>query len=223
VTMTSKEIAEARRLFGPAPILTSEEPEQFEDFFVQIANDLKPQSFMELLLIWNVTLASWNLNRYMVHATIAIERRYEDGVRQELLRARLQQARKKEQITAEIRSSRPTDIAALAELEETISSAIGDLEELHERKTRERDHNAAFEKSMALQEQLHRLITSETRRRDGGLAQLELFRAGLGAQAKHAVAQILEGEFQEVLPATASLVPVEQQARNDAQLAEGQP
>ena len=112
MTMTTEEIARARRLFGPAPILSSEEPEQFEDFFVRLASDLKPQDFIEVLLIWHFTLASWNLNRYILHAAVAIERHHEEGVRQELLRTRLQHEQTKKNITAEIRSSRPTDIAA---------------------------------------------------------------------------------------------------------------
>ena len=199
MTMTTEEIARARRLFGPAPILSSEEPEQFEDFFLQLANDLKPQGFIEVLLIWHFTLASWNLNRYTLHAAVAIERRHEEGVRQDLLRARLQHEQTKENIRAEIRSSRPTDIAALAELEETVDSVVDDTDEICTRKTTERGFNIAFEGSMAFQEQLDRLINSATRRRDGTLTLLELYRAGLGKRAKEAADQILEGEFNEII------------------------
>ena len=46
--LTKEEIADARRLFGPAPILTSEEPERFEEFFTQLAGSLRPQDFTEL-------------------------------------------------------------------------------------------------------------------------------------------------------------------------------
>ena len=98
MTMTREEIARARRLLGPAPILSSEEPEQFEDFFVRLASDLKPQDFIEVLLIWHFTLASWNLNRYILHAAVAIERHHEEGVRQELLRTRLQHEQTKKNI-----------------------------------------------------------------------------------------------------------------------------
>jgi hypothetical protein len=200
MTLSMEEIANARRVFGPAPILTSEEPERFEDFFVQLAIALKPRDFMEVLLIWHFTLASWNVNRYTLHAAVAIERHHEEGVRPEMERARLIHAQGKQEIRAEIRSCRPSDIAALEELNEISESSITDLEEIHERKKRELDHNNAFERSMAFQEQLDRLSGNASRRRDDTLTQLELYRAGLGAQARETAAQILEGEFKEVMP-----------------------
>ena len=208
MTLSVEEIERARRLFGPAPILTSEEPQRFEDFFVQLASALKPRDFMEMLLIWHFTLASWNLNRYMLHAAVAIQRHHEEGVRLELLRARLIHEQRKQRITAEIRSSRPKDIAAIEELDETVESSITDLETIHDRKKRELDHNIAFERSMAFQEQLNRLGGNEARRRDDTLTQLELYRAGLGAQAREAAAEILEGEFKEVTPMEHGRTPV---------------
>jgi hypothetical protein len=198
LTLTKEEIARARWLFGPAPILSSEEPERFEQSFTQLATALMLRDFIELLLLWHFACESWNLNRYTRHAAVAIERRHQEGLPQELQRARLQHAQKKEKIRAEIRSCRPADIAALAELEETIRSTADDMEEIHKRKASERDHNIAFEKSMAFQQQLDQLINSATRRRDDALAQLELYRAGLGARAKETADQILDGEYREV-------------------------
>jgi len=215
--MTKEEIARARWLFGPAPILTSEEPHRFEQFFTQLATCLQPRDFIEAQLIWYVTCESWDLNRHPRHAALAIERRYQDGVRQELQRARLQHAQKKEESREEIRSCRPADIAALAELEQTMDCTADDMEEIHERKKRERDHNIAFERSMAFQEQLDGLINSATRRRDDALTLLETYRAGLGAQAKAAAEQILEGEFKQVSASAPALVPPEREAKNDAE------
>ena len=100
-------------------------------------------------------------------------------MRLELLRARLIHEQRKQRMTAEIRSSRPKDIAAIEELDETVESSITDLETIHDRKKRELDHNIAFERSMAFQEQLNRLGGNEARRRDDTLTQLELYRAGL--------------------------------------------
>jgi len=214
--MTKEEVARARWLFGPAPILTSEEPHRFEQFFIELATCLQPRDFIETQLMWHVTCESWNLNRFTRHAAVAIERRYQDGVRQELQRARLQHAQKKEASRQEIRSHRPADIAALAELERTMDSTADDMKEICKRKASERDHNIAFERSMAFQEQLDRLINSATRRRDDALKLLETYRAGLGAQAKAAAEQILEGEFKEV-PSAPALVPPEQEASDDAE------
>jgi hypothetical protein len=218
VYSSKEQIVQARPLFGAAPILTSEEADHFEEFFLQLAISLKPRDFIELLLIWHFTCESWSLNRLTRHAAIAIERRHQEGVRLKLQRARLQHAQKKGEVTAEIRSWSPPDIAALAELEETIDSTLDDMDDIYKRKASERDHNVAFERSMALQEQLDKLRTSATRRRDDAFSQLELYRAGLGRQAKENAEQILDGEYQEVMPVRTlapALVPPGLEAAND--------
>jgi hypothetical protein len=218
--MTKEEIARTRWLFGPAPILTSEEPERFDEFFTQLANALKPRDVMEVTLIFQFTVESWRINRASRHAAVAVERRYEEGARLKLQRARLAHAQKKGETTAEIRSCTPSDIAELAALEETIDSTLDDMDEIYKRKARERDHNIAFERSMAFQEQLDKLITSATRRRDDVFKLLEIYRAGLGAQAKDAAEQILDGDYQEVMPVCTqapALVPPDKQAADSAE------
>jgi hypothetical protein len=222
MTMTTKEIARARRFFGPAPILSSEEPELFEEFFLQLANDLKPQGVVELLLIWHLAQESWNLNRYARHSAVAVERRRVEDVLLEMQYAPLQHAQKKAQILAEIRRRLPTDVAALAE---TMDSLPDDMREIYERKKTERDHNLALARTMVFQERLDKLINSATRRRDGALAQLELYRTGLGAQAKATADQILEGEFNEVIPVSqaAKLISPGQHVSDGAELAKGRP
>lgn len=93
------------------------------------------------------------------------------------------------------------------------------MNEIYKRKASELDHNIAFERSMAFQEQLDRLRTSAARRRDDALSQLELYRVSLGAQAKEAAEQILEGEYQQVIAINAeapALAPPDVEAVSDA-------
>lgn len=46
-SMSKEQIAQARALFGSAPILSSEQPELYESFFDQLTLCLQPQDFVE--------------------------------------------------------------------------------------------------------------------------------------------------------------------------------
>ena len=214
-SMSKEQIAQARALFGPAPILSSEQPELYESFFDQLTLCLQPQDFVEVMLIWHYAVDAWRVSRAIRHGTVAIERRYQEGVRQKLQRARLQQAQIKEQTTAQFRNQSPSDIAALAGLEREVLSTSDDIEELFKRKATEIDHNIAFERSMIFQEQLEKLVAGASRRRDDALQQLEIYRMGLGVQAREIASQLLDAEVQESAPAMIegpSLVPAEEGA-----------
>jgi hypothetical protein len=198
--LSKDQVRETRVLFGPAPILPSEAPELFEIFFEQLTNRLQPRDIMEVLLIWHFAVDTWRVNQAIRHGTVAIERRYEEGVRQKLLRARPEHEAKRQETGDHIRSHTPGDIAAIAALQVEALSVAADTAEICKRKDAERDLNIAFERSMIFQEQLERLIASATRRRDDALLQLELYRNGLGAQAQEASSQLIEGEVHDTDP-----------------------
>ena len=202
VTMCKGDIEQARELFGAAPVLTSEEPERFERFFVQLATSIKPGDFTELLLIWHFACESWSLSRHARHAAIAIERSYKAHLFFHEQRAKLAEKRRLAGPGSTFANSVPSDIAALANLEARFLSTDEEVKEILERTASERDHNFGLQKSIVLQEQLDKLLNSATRRRDDALSQLELYRIGLGAQAKEVAGQILDGEFEEAAPAT---------------------
>jgi hypothetical protein len=218
--MSTEDIEQARELFGAAPILTSEEPERFEKFFLHLATSIQPRDFTELLLIWHFTCESWSLSRYTRHAAVAVDRRYQESLLHQAQRAKLQETRRLSQNRNTFANAVPADIAGLATLEENVLSVYEDVDEILKRKTSELDDNRALQGSIVFQEQLDRLIISATRRRDDTLTQLETYRAGLGAQASAAAEQILDGEFQEVAPVSTLapiLAPPDQEPNDDAE------
>jgi hypothetical protein len=220
--MTKEEIARARWCFGPAPILSSERPEQFEEFFTLLANSLKPKDFTELLLIWHFTVESWQVNRTVRHAAVAIERRREEIRQNEEQRTRLEQARRQSQNRNSCANCTPSDIAKVASLEEKVLATPEDVDDILNRAAAELNHNRAFEGSIAFQERLDTLITSAARRRDDALKLLDIYRAGLGAQAKEIAAEILDGECREVIldnTQAPGLVPPHRKATHDPQSA----
>lgn len=202
VHLSKEQIAQWRLLLGRAPVLSSEAPELFEVFYDQLVTCLRPRDVIEIILIWHYGVEAWRINRAIRHSTVAIERRYEDGVRERLRGARLQHAHKQNELRTQLRNQTPADIAALSEFEERVLSTSEDVDEILIRKATELDHNRAFERSMVFQEQLDKLIASASRRRDDALQQLELYRIGLGVQAHEAADRLLEAEAQTVLVAT---------------------
>jgi len=218
LSLAQQEIEQLRELFGPPPALASEEPERFEKLFIRLATSIKPQDFMELLLIWHFTCESWNLNRYARHATFSIERRRQEQLYFEAQRAKLQETRRLPRSGTTFANAVAADIAALANLEEKVLAVDEEVGEILDRKASERDHNLALQRSIVFQDQLDKLMNSATRRRNDALNQLEIYRTGLGAHAKELAEQILDGEFEEAIPikrnAPALLPPDEVTARD---------
>jgi hypothetical protein len=218
VTISKAGIEQARELFGPAPILTSEEPERFENFFLQLASSIGPQDFTELLLIWQFACESWNVSRYTRHATVAIERRHREHLLFMVQRAKAEERRKQlREGGRTFANSEPKDIAALADLEEKFLSADDEVGEILECAASERNHNLALQRSVCFQDQLDKLINSATRRRDDALQQLELYRTGVGAQAKQLSQKIFEGEYAKSVPlrSNAPALPLSAEVETD--------
>src|SRR6185312_12639290 len=154
MSMSKDEIDRARELFGPAPTLTSEDPQRLERLFLQLAASIKPQDFVELLLIWHFTCETWNLNRYTRHAAVAIERRHQEQLLFEARRAKFDEARRLSGPRNTFANAVPADIAALANLEEKVLSVDEEIGEILDRKGSERDHNLALQRSIVFQDQL---------------------------------------------------------------------
>lgn len=52
---------------GPAPVLSSEEPERFEALFEQLVTCLRLREFVKVMLIWHFAVEAWRLNRAIRH------------------------------------------------------------------------------------------------------------------------------------------------------------
>src|SRR5262249_48297950 len=52
-----------RRLLGPAPMLSTEDPNQFEDLLKCFAQDFQPKTALEWFRVWHLSVANWKINR----------------------------------------------------------------------------------------------------------------------------------------------------------------
>jgi hypothetical protein len=72
--MSEAELLRFRTLMGEPPVLSSEDRPHFEELFRLTAAAFKPRNMIDVMNVWYSVCASWFINRYHRHATVAIER-----------------------------------------------------------------------------------------------------------------------------------------------------
>ena len=191
---------QVKDLFGPAPVLSTEQLEQFDELFRRMVACLKPRDTVELILIRHFVYAVWEIERFSRYGTVAIERWHRETLQLRAQQEKLRKARKEDLAwkNAERNSAKPADIAQLVALEDSFLEVLTDTDEIMERRASEFEHNRAFGQGIAFQERLDKLIASRVARRNDTLRQLELYRAGLGQLAQNAASEILDAEFDEI-------------------------
>ena len=190
----------SKALFGPPPVLSTEEPKQFDGLFDQVIACLKPRDTVELILIRHFVYALWEIERLTRYGTVSIERWSRETLQLRAQQEKLQKARKEDLAwkNAEKNFTKPADIARLVALEDSFSEVLTDTDEIMERRATEFEHNRAFGQGILFQERLDKLIASRMARRNDALQQLELYRTGLGQLAQKVASEILDAEFEEI-------------------------
>ena len=69
---------QVKGLFGPPPVLSTEQPEQFEELFRRMVACLKPRDTVEVIFIRHFVYALWEIERLTRYGTVAIERWYRE-------------------------------------------------------------------------------------------------------------------------------------------------
>ena len=199
VSKTKAELLSSVALFGKPPVLSSEDEKQFSELFHHVADCVKPQNMVEIIFLWHLVCATWLINRYMRHETLAIERFANQNREFCAQRAKFREQRESTQVSREIEklTESPADVAQLVQLERTHGDMVVDTDTIFAAADLERDHNKALQQSIVLHEQLNALIVAQTRIRNEALRQLELFRNGLGSLAKETAESILGRQADE--------------------------
>lgn len=79
--LSKQQLMEFGVLFGPPPVLTTEETQHYEEVWRSLIESLKPRDFLELLLIKQVQTETWKILRYTRHQSVGIERRFRQSLR----------------------------------------------------------------------------------------------------------------------------------------------
>ena len=123
-------LTEMKALFAAPPVLATEFADQFEKVFDQVAASLNVQDMVELILVRDFAIPSWELDRYTRHRTVAFDRKFKDTLEAQVQQLKTQRARREAYSArlAEHLVERPPEVAHLLELE---SKALEFVREHH--------------------------------------------------------------------------------------------
>jgi len=201
------DFVELRGLFGPPPVLSSEDLKAYDAMLARILKSLKPSDFIEQMLGKDLTDATWEMKRYSRHKALVIERQYREQQELEEAEEAEETAEQVEESAAVAQSEQVEDVKSagapttqfdrMLELAAVVDSVIPDCDEIILGPVDELKYAAALENSVNYYERLDRLHNVAMARRDDVLRQLDFYRQGLGRHLRQVTNDIIEGEFLE--------------------------
>jgi hypothetical protein len=202
-TMMTKQpklgLGEMKALLPPAPVLANESQEQFEKFFDQVLTTLQIHDMVEMILVRDFVLPSWEIARYTRHRVVALDRKFKGELQQQVSHLRDNQTRRAAlaQRLVVYLGLRPREVSQLIELGGQVLADV-EIAEILKHAPSELPYNRALQGNIDFHKDLEFLITSMTKRRDQALEMLDRYRQGLGRRAKEAVADVLDAEYNVV-------------------------
>jgi hypothetical protein len=198
--------AKYTKLFGSAPVLSSEHSSEYEALLMHLDKCLQPRDFIEHMYLKDLADLTWEVKRYLSHKPLVIEREY--LLHQEMEAKRRQKARRLQRDIAENMKAQKAKQAEQAsgatsqcerafELEAVVEEAVADVDEILLEPADEIDHAKALQSGIDYYERLDHLETVARARRDNVFRQIEFYRQGLGSLARRASDEIIDAEFSE--------------------------
>jgi hypothetical protein len=193
-------LSDMKALLPPVPVLATESQEQFEKIFDQVVTALRVEDMVELILVRDFVLPSWEIARYTRHRAVAFDRKFKNIVVEQFSHLRDQKERREARAKrlAEYIGQRPADVSHLEKLDDTVMESREDINQILKRTPGELTYNRALENSIGFHKDLELLIASMTKRRDQALEMLNHYRRGLGRRAEQATKEILDAEYNVV-------------------------
>jgi hypothetical protein len=180
-------------LFGPPPVLSSENIKAYVEMLTQLMECFGPIDFMEQMLIRQYADCTWEMLRYSRHRTLAIERKFRQHLEFQAKRANAL-AQKVGQ-TPGLPAQRPSNkFARMFELEEIVENVVVDVDKLLARSPDEIDHARALEAAIAYYARLDDLLSATIARRNDVLEQFERYRHGTSRRPRVTSDRTIEGE-----------------------------
>src|SRR5215831_10135050 len=105
------DFVELRGLFGPPPVLSSEDLRAYDAMFACILKSLKPSDFIEQMLGKDLTDATWEMKRYSRHKALVIERQHRE-------QQELEEAEEAEETAEQVEESAAVDSAQSEQVED---------------------------------------------------------------------------------------------------------
>ena len=199
VPMAEAEVRRYMAMFGPPPVLSTEDPKAFEELFLNLVRCHKPRDFLMLLLVWEFASDTWAGRRCTLHGPITIDRalraQKESAVTAEgQMKAQYEKALRDK---AQKLSQYPQDAAELAALQEMVDKRAERIEAILDREPNDFDINIVFRRNVEFLHDLDQMHNSADRRRYDKYVLLEKHSAMLDRSAQQ-TDKVVDAEFQEV-------------------------
>ncbi len=134
-------------LFGPPPVLSTENQQAYDQIRAGYVAYYKPTNSLQMKLVREVVDTEWEMSRFSRHRTVVIERRFRTQLENYASQLRSNNAGRKQE--AERLSEYPSAVEKLARLQAVISRTESDIEEILKREPAETDHNRGLEQAAA--------------------------------------------------------------------------
>ena len=194
--------AELNSLLGPTPVWSTEKVEDYYKMLNKFMAALGVRDFVEMMLIRDVTVATWEIIRYTRQKTLAVDRKFrqrlevqaqkakEVNERREMLRGKLADKGDKAQT--------PTEHAE--NLVNFVEQTPEDINAILRQTPDDLDHARALEEAFEHHDRLNRAMEDAIEQRNGALELLERYREGLGSMARSVSNQVIEADYSETTP-----------------------
>jgi predicted ATP-dependent protease len=220
--LTNAQLSDLSALLGEPPVLSSENAENYQLMWKNLIECFRPADLMELLLVQQIQTETWKILRLHRHQALAVQRRYRESS-QFLAERREVLSAKKQAFAEELarKTGQPvTEYSMLIELDNTIMSAVADVDKIVAQKPTEIEHNRAMEDGLSFQERIDRLLTSAHKRRNDAVHLLDMYRHGLGQHWREISDKVIDAEASEVSALPEKTTAAEQVGQTSAQLAQ---
>jgi len=169
--LTQDQVTELWTLFGPPPILSTEDKEAYDSLRKGCVAYYRPTNTLHLTLIRELVDTEWEIFRLVRHRTRGIERRFRTRIDDWVSRLKSINAQREQ----EIKKLYPSQTQRLSELETAVSNTEAKIEEIQKRQPDELDHNRALDEAAKFLEVLDKWLNTATARRNSVLKLLEYY------------------------------------------------
>jgi hypothetical protein len=197
---TAATLAKLKHLFGPPPVLSTENLEAYDEILLRLIERFAPRDIIEEDHVKRVADAIWESNRYTRHLTQAIDRKFRRLLEFQVQRNKLMAGRQEAlaRKLAEKAQTPPSELERMHELQDVTEGVVSDVDKILERTPQELDHARALEAAIEYTERLDKLRKGAMSMRRDGLDELERYREGIGHRLHTRSGQIIDGECSDV-------------------------
>lgn len=194
-------VSEMMSILGPSVVLRSENQEHYDQIVRHYQESFQPRDIIEWTLLKRLVDATWIVIRCSHHQAVTIERNIDHDLNLRLDHWKTKKAQWQAQADS-VRKKGSTNTASGAEalraLERNVSAAQATIDEVIQESATEGRYNQVIERTIVVQQQLDRLITTSTKRFNDALKLFDDYRQGLGQRLRGAAEEILKANGAQI-------------------------